>query len=264
MSPRRHACVGSGVRASEQTVSRRLRIGVFVPAGNPTVEPELYRMAPHDVTVHFARLDSGAGVPGAPDAMERRTLGYLDALPAASRALAAVEPTAVLLAHTAVSYLNGFAGEPKLMEHLATLTSAAATTAAAAVRAALMHLGVKRIALATPYPESISKAGRAFWEAAGFEVVGYRRLEDVANIYTETEERAYALGRAADVPAAQALVISGTGLPTVGIIDRLERDLGKPVITSQQAGLWRALQLAGLKVSVPGFGRLLRDGGGST
>ena len=245
-------------------MTRRLRIGVFVPAGNPTVEPELYRMAPDGVTVHFARLDSGAGAPGTPDAIEHRTLGYLDALPGARRALAAVEPTVVLLAHTAVSYLNGFAGEPKLMERLATLTSAAATTAAAAVRAALMHLGVTRIALATPYPESISKAGRAFWEAAGFEVVGYRRLEGVANIYAETEERAYTLGRAADVPAAEAILISGTGLPTVGIIDRLERDLGKPVITSQQAGLWRSLQLADLKVSVPGFGTLLRAGGSSS
>ena len=124
-----------------------------------------------------------------------------------------------------------------------------------------MHLGVKRIALATPYSESISRAGRAFWEAAGFEVVGYRRLDDVANIYAETEERAYALGRAADVPDAEAVLISGTGLPTVGIIEQLERELGKPVVTSQQAGLWRALRLANLTDPVPGFGRLLRERG---
>ena len=57
------------------------RIGVLVPSGNPTVEPELYRMAPEGVTIHFARLDSGEGAPGTPDAIEQRTLGYLDALP---------------------------------------------------------------------------------------------------------------------------------------------------------------------------------------
>jgi maleate cis-trans isomerase len=48
-------------------------------------------------------------------------------------------------------------------------------------------------------------------------------------------------------------------MPTAGIIERLERDLGKPVVTSQQAALWRALRLAGLADPVPGFGRLLRE-----
>ena len=34
----------------------RGRIGVLVPPGNPTVEPELYRMVPDGVTLHFARM----------------------------------------------------------------------------------------------------------------------------------------------------------------------------------------------------------------
>ena len=79
---------------------------MLVPAGNPTVEPEFYRMAPAGVTIHFARLDSGAGAPGTPEAMEERTLGYLDALPSAVRSLAHLRPAVLVLAHTAVSYLN--------------------------------------------------------------------------------------------------------------------------------------------------------------
>jgi maleate cis-trans isomerase len=239
----------------------RARIGVLVPAGNPTVEPEFYRMTPTGVTIHFARLDSGAGAPGTPEAMERRTLGYLDALPDAVRTLADVRPAVIVLAHTGVSYLNGAAGEAALAGRLTELAGTRATTAAGAISAGLRQLGVKRLALATPYPESISAAGRAFWAASGFEIVGYHRLPDVANIYEETEERAYTLGRAADVAAAEAVLISGTGLPTAGIIERLERDLGKPVVTSQQASLWRALRLAGITDAVPGFGRLLREPG---
>ncbi len=218
-------------------------------------------MAPTGVTIHFARLDSGAGAPGTPEAMEQRTLGYLDALPGAVRSLAALRPDVIVLAHTAVSYLNRAVGEAALAARLTDLGGTPATTAAGAVSAGLRRLGVKRLALATPYPESISAAGRAFWEASGFEVVGYHRLRDVANIYDETEERAYALGRAADVPAAEAVMISGTGLPTIGIIERLERELGKPVVTSQQASLWRALRLARIADPVTGFGRLLREPG---
>ena len=53
---------------------------MLVPGGNPTVEPELYRMAPPSITIHFARLRSPAGEPGATEGLEMRTLGYLDAL----------------------------------------------------------------------------------------------------------------------------------------------------------------------------------------
>ena len=235
-----------------------MRLGVLVPAGNPTIEPELYRMAPPDVTLHFARLESVAGDPGATDGMARRTLGYLDALPAAIQSLAALRPGVVVLAHTAVSYLTGFAGEPALLDRLAALSGARPLTAATAIVEALRHLGVRRIALATPYPDVIADAGRAWWTAAGLQIVAHRGLEGVTNIYDETEERAYGLGRAADTEAAEAIVISGTGLPTAGIVERLERDLGKPVVTSQTAMLWRALRMLGTMAVVAGHGTLLR------
>ncbi|HYB42717.1 MAG TPA: hypothetical protein VEL75_13155 [Candidatus Methylomirabilis sp.] len=235
----------------------RARLGILVPAGNPTIEPELYRMAPPSLTVHFARMDTLAGDPGGADGMEARTLGYLESLPAATRLLGAVKPDVVALAHTAVSYLTGFEKESGLVDRLGSLAGARAFTAAGAILAGLKHLGVRRLALATPYPESIGAAGRAYWTAAGFTVVAHRRLEAVGNIYDETEERAYGLGRQADAPEADAVLISGTGLPTVGIVERLEHDLGKPVVTSQVATLWHALREVELEVPVRGFGRLL-------
>jgi maleate cis-trans isomerase len=236
-----------------------MRLGVLVPAGNPTIEPELYRMAPRSLTIHFARLDTLSGEPGGVDGMERRTLGYLDSLPAATRSLAAVKPDAVVLAHTAVSYLSRFAGEAALRAGVADLAGTRAFTAAGAIHAALRHLGARRVALATPYPESISAAGRTYWEAAGFEIVAHRRL-DTPNIYDETEDRAHALGRSADTSAADVVLISGTGLPTAGIIDRLEKDLDKPVLTSQAATLWHALTLLQIPDPVKGYGRLLSEG----
>lgn len=86
----------------------RARIGVLVPPGNPTVEPELYRMAPIGVSFHFARLDSSgsASAPGDAVGMEERTRAYVDSLPAPTRTLAAVNPAVVGLAFTAASYAN--------------------------------------------------------------------------------------------------------------------------------------------------------------
>jgi maleate isomerase len=191
--------------------------------------------------------------------MEERTRGLIAGLAAPARSLAAVKPAVVVLAHTGASYVNGFAGEPALTDRLAGLSRAAGLTAAHAIATALRHLGIKRLALGTPYPEAIGALGRAYWTAAGFEIVAHRRLEGIANIYTVSAEDAYRLARQADVHGAEAVLLSGTGVPTAEVIEPLEQDLGKPVITSVQASLWQALRLAGVRHPIHGFGRLLRQ-----
>jgi maleate cis-trans isomerase len=238
-----------------------LLLGILLPPGNPTVASELARMAPPGLALTYAWLEAGPGNgrAGSAEGMETRTRGYLAHLDRPAAVLAAVRPSLVVLAHTASSYLTGFASEPALVERLTALTGAPVVTAAQAVGAALERFGVKALALGTPYPEPIGARARVYWAAAGFRVVRHHRL-DLEDIYAAGPERARELARGADAPDADAVLLSGTGLPTLDALEPLERELGKPVISSNQALLWRALELVGARPRSEGFGWLLRLG----
>jgi maleate cis-trans isomerase len=94
-------------------------------------------------------------------------------------------------------------------------------------------------------------------EAHGFDVVRSDNLKGVANIYDETAERAYRLARSVDLPEAEAVFLTGTGMPTLPVLAMLEQDLGKPVISSASAMMWHALRSCGVRQPIEGFGRLL-------
>jgi len=173
-----------------------------------------------------------------------------------ARLLAMVKPAVIVMAHTATSYTLGTEGEAALAAKIERATGIPFITAFGSVITALEHLRVTRVALATPYAREWTLRGKAHLEAHGIEVVSWGHLDDVSNIYDETPERAYELARRVDTAAAEAVFISGVGMPTIDVIDRLERDLGKPVISSCSAMMWNALRVAGVRGKVTGFGRL--------
>ena len=51
-------------------------------------------------------------------------------------------------------------------------------------------------------------------------------------------------------------------MPTITIIDRLEKELGKPVVTSVQAMIWGALNITGVNDRINGYGRLFKIAAG--
>ena len=53
------------------------------------------------------------------------------------------------------------------------------------------------------------------------------------------------------------MFLSGTGMPTLPVLQLLEEDLGKPVISSASAMMWCALRLAGVRQPIAGYGRLM-------
>jgi maleate isomerase len=234
----------------------RARLGFLVPPGNPTVEPEVIAMTPAGVSVHFSRLVAH-GEPGSQHGQEERNRTQIAHIGESAALLAMVKPNVIMLAHTATSYTLGRRGEVELVERLNKQCGTAVATAFGSVVGALHALGAKRIALGTPYSEETTLKGKTLLEEHGFEVVNYGRLPNVTNIYDETAERAYRLGRSIDRDAVQAVFLSGLGMPTIATLERLEQDLGKPVISAASAMMWRALRLAGVRERVAGYGRLL-------
>ena len=239
-------------------MTTRIRLGFLVPPGNPTTEPEVMRLAPPGTTVHFTRMVAG-GEPGSHLGQEERNRTQIEHMDECAALLALVKPAVIVLAHTATSYTLGREGEAAMVARIEGATGIPFITAFGSVLAALAHLGVKRVALATPYAREWTLRGKAHLEAHGVEVASWGHLDDVSNIYEETPERAYALAKRVDVPQAEAVFMSGVGMPTIEVLEKLERDLGKPVISSCSAMVWRALQVAGVKAAIKGYGRLLSD-----
>ena len=234
----------------------RARLGFLLPPGNPTIEPEMMAMAPQGVSLHFHRMVA-RGTPGALDGQAERNASMVAHLGDSIEMLALVKPDIIVVAHTATSYDLGRDAEAALLDRLAKASGTRVTTAFASVAAALERLGVKRVALGAPYSAETTAKGKAHLEAHGFAVVNHDNLKGVTNIYDETAQRAYRLARSVDRPEAQAVFLSGTGMPTIAVLDMLETDLQKPVISSNAAMLWLALRACGVNQPIAGYGRLL-------
>ena len=161
------------------------------------------------------------------------------------------------MAHTASSYTLGKTGEAELIQKLEDQYQVPFITAFGSVVKALHQIKAKRIAFGTPYSEQNTLRCKNLLEAYGFEVVNFGNLPGVKNIYDETTERALQLVHQVNSPDADAIFVSGVGMPTIDILAQGEAETGKPVISSIAATMWNALQVAKANSSIEHFGGLL-------
>jgi len=234
----------------------RARLGFLLPPGNPTVESEMIALAPVGVSLHFQRM-TARGTPGALDGQDARNREMIDSLDGCIEMLALVKPDVIVIAHTATSYHLGREREAALLARLSEASGVRIVTAFGSVMAALERLGVRRLSLGAPYSAETTAQGKAHLEAHGYTVVCWQNLKGVTNIYDETAERAYRLARSVDRPETEAVFLSGTGMPTLPVLEALEQDLGKPIISSASAMMWHALRSCGVRQPIAGYGRLL-------
>lgn len=135
------------------------------------------------------------------------------------------------------------------------------TNPMSAVIAACAALNVHRIGFVTPYVAEVSAAMRALLEKEGLSITAFGSFEQIEETVVAriSEQSVYesicAIGRD---PAVEAVFASCTNLRSFNIIDKAESQIGKPVITSNQALAWHMLTLAGVAETPHGPGRLFR------
>ena len=236
----------------------RARFGVLVPYTNTNLEPDMALLRPEGVSLHVARM-GGYDQDEIPDAAQMQGLGSAD-LDAPLALLQGVRPDVILYGCTSATLTHGPAFDRALATRIKGACGAETVTAAGALVEALRALGVRRIGFASPYVAAINDLAVAFLQESGVEVVARSEVATALDNYGQgamTPDAVCALGGKADHPQAEAVVLSCTDMRSIETLARLEKRLGKPVISSNQALMFAAMQRAGIADAVPGFGRLL-------
>ena len=241
------------------------RIGLIVPSRNTTLEPEFYRMAPQGITTHATRVSLGDITPSDLADMEEEIYR-------AARKIQELNADVMAVGCTSGTFIKGVGYDSLLIGNLWKQTGIPTLTTSTAVIEALKVLQIKNVAVATPYSDEVNEKERAFLEGNGFKVtcikgLGYIRTEikyplasrPVSGIGLLEPCVAYRMAMDVDTDDAQGIFISCTNFRTVEIIQELEQNRQKPVVTSNQATMWLCLKTLGIRERVQGFGALLEN-----
>ena len=240
------------MKSNDHCYSAPIRLGVLVPSVNTIVEPDMYRMAPDTFSIHFSRLPVPTGETSVEN-LSRLT----DKLDESLQILAQAEVQAVAFACTSGSFIKGTEWDRNLIRRMENIISPATTTSNA-VDAALKKLNVRLLSLVTPYPQPINDLITAYFEAQGYDIVGLKslHLSGSPEIRNTSPGAIFELARAANTDQTEAVLIACTDFRAVPIIEALESEIKKPVVTANQATLWRLLQSTGNMRPIEGYGIL--------
>ncbi len=188
-------------------------IALLTPMANPTVEREMRLLLPANCDYVVGRLVSAE--PGSTE----RLRAYGEDMSASLAQFGVMPLTAIAFACTASSYLVGTHGEDRIAAGLSLPVLWAART----ICRTLQEMGARRIAVVSPYPDELHAAGLAYWRGAGFDVIAQHRVEtgssDTRSIYglgSQAAREALVLAKAC---APDAVLLSGTGMPTLDLLD---------------------------------------------
>jgi maleate isomerase len=236
-------------------------MGLIVPSTNVVAETDMWRAAPAGVTFHTGRLYVED-----PDlSSNERFLAFLDqiraAMATAVRDVVTCKPDFMVMGMSSETFWGGAEGNEAFTRNLEEQSGLKVTTGATACKQALDVLGVSKIAVITPYQPVGDEQVYRYFGDIGATVVRLKglRCPNATAPAAVTEAELQAAIDELDGPDVEAVVQVGTNLSMVGLADRAEKALGKPVVAINAAILWSALRAYGIDDRYDGQGILLRE-----
>lgn len=156
---------------------------------------------------------------------------------------------------------KGPGSDRRILETVKAITPVPASTILTAVTGACRALRMRRVVMATPFPEEQDERLVRFLAHDGIQVVAFRGLgcPNASAIWELPPETGYDLAAALlrEHPEVDGIYMPCNKWRVVSVIERIENETGKPVITNTQAWVWEALRAIGMKTPIRGYGRLL-------
>jgi maleate isomerase len=235
-----------------------MRTGLLVPATNTTCEVDLWRALPEGVSLHSHRLwltdwrDDEASM-----ARMNEDVAH------AAEHLMAASVDVIAYGCTSGSFFAGPGHDAEIAGRIGGSGEVPVVVASPATVSALRALDAGRVSVATPYPPWIAERLRAYYEAAGLEILSTECDAEAADsgargINEQPLERIAEMARRALAPGADALFLSCTAWRAFELVEILEAELGVPVVTSNQALAWACLRELSLDTTQSGLGALGR------
>jgi len=217
--------------------------------------PRIEQLLGSDIRVDLVHTEAGEDTHRV-DAL--REMGSPERLAEGVEGLRLSGAEAVVWASTSGGFVSGWEGAHEQVRALARMAGLPASSTSFAFVHAVRELGVRRVAVAAPYPDDVAGLFAEFLRAGGVEVAGVRAAGAVTarEVAGWGETETLALARAADVPGAEAVVLPDNALHTVAHVPLLEETLGKPVLTANQVTVWEGLRLTDRRVNAPELGAL--------
>jgi len=231
-------------------------IGLISPNLREDTLIDVYEVFPPDIRIEGRTLKVGKYTD---DEFHRAELAFADLV----RDLARQPLDFLMITGELFLSFKGPGSDLEILDLVKQITAVPASTVLTAVVRGCRALDLKRIVMASPFPEDQDERLVKFLAHYDIEVVAFRVLGCLnADVIWE-------LPPASGYELASSLLrehpdVDGVYLPcnkwrTISVIERIEQDNQKPVVTNTQAWVWEALRLMNMGKPIAGYGRLLSE-----
>lgn len=225
-------------------------IGLIIPSGNRLTEPQFNYYLPAGVGAYVTRLRMAGKF--------RKPLAELKPqLTEAAAALSDVRPNLIVFHCTANSMESGLDHEKAIVDIIAQASDCPTITTAQALTQAFDQVGIKKLVLISPYVPATNQLEVNYLRETGYTVLHEKGLALDSHSYsTVTPEEWKNVVKENLRADADGYFLSCTNTRMIEAVADLEKDLGKPVVNSNQATIWACLKRLGIQHYDPRLGRL--------